>query len=206
MTPNERLAALISRGNSEVGPWMRVLAIGAIEQGGELPDALIVNLFSNIPLVREAAAAAIFKLDPNTFNDYLPRLEPGIAQQLRTMATHFGNSAHHPLSAIEKIRWLERSPLFKPIPHEELARLAVHAEEVRAVTGSVLIREDQASSDLFLITQGRLSVRRPNASIHFATPPEVIGAANPLFWENAEVTAMGYCRLLRLNPRLFFGD
>jgi len=198
------LEAIISRGNSVVGPWMRVLAIQVLEQSGKLCDALITNLYSETPLVREASAKAIFKLDPVAFNHYLERLEGAVAQQLRTMVLHHGNSLHHSLSALEKIQWLGRCSLFKDTAHEELVRLAVHVEEIRAVAGSVLIHESQNDPDLYLLTHGRLKLGTSGGEPRFVTPPEVIGEMNPLLWENATVTATGYCRLLRISPQLFF--
>jgi len=82
--------------------------------------------------------------------------------------------------------------------------MAVHVEEIRAVAGSVLIQESQNDPDLYLLTHGRLKLDINGGEPRFVTPPEVIGEMNPLLWENATVTATGYCRLLRISPQLFF--
>jgi len=97
---------------------------------------------------------------------------------------------------------LRRAPLFEALTERDLRLLAQIAREVEVEPGRVLSGIDQRDSDLFLILEGRVSIRRDGREITWLGRDELVGELAVLDDRprSAEVVAKEPCRLVHI-PR-----
>ncbi len=101
----------------------------------------------------------------------------------------------------ERVRFLENLKLFRGVPRDEVAAVALLAVEERFADRQVLFREAEAGSSLYLLTRGHLLVRRKSHVVATLNPGEVVGELSVLDSQprSADVLAHGQVTTLRLE-------
>lgn len=79
------------------------------------------------------------------------------------------------ITTVEKVLFLQGVPLFAGLPGEELAQIALIAEEVRAEAGEEILREGEPGDALFLVIEGGLRVLRGGSPVSRLGEREVFG-------------------------------
>ena len=74
-----------------------------------------------------------------------------------------------------RLRFLEQLKLFRGLPREEIAAVAMLAAEERFSDGEVLFREAEEGNSLYLLTEGELLVQRKEQLVATVRPGEVVG-------------------------------
>lgn len=108
-------------------------------------------------------------------------------------------------SIVEKVILLQRVDVFAEVPSEHLAVLADAAEEVAALPGDVLYRENDPADALFLVLDGRVRMHQGEQTITEAGPGEAFGTWALLDEEPRLVcaTALEDTSLLRVDREDF---
>ncbi len=99
-----------------------------------------------------------------------------------------------------RIELLEQMKLFRGLPREEIAALAVLAVEERFADGDTVCREAEEGDRLFLLIEGELSVRRKDEIVTTLHPGDVVGEMSVLDAQprSADVVAHGAVTTLSL--------
>ena len=109
------------------------------------------------------------------------------------------------ITTVEKVLFLKVAPLFADLPGEELAQIALIADEVRAEAGEELMREGEPGEALFLVVEGELRVLRGGREVSRLGEREVFGEMALLdpAPRSATVKAATEVRLLRIQREDF---
>ncbi len=75
----------------------------------------------------------------------------------------------------DRVRFLQNLRLFRGMPREEVAAVAMVAAEERFTDGEVLFREADEGDCLYLLTEGELLVKRKDQIVTTLQPGEVVG-------------------------------
>lgn len=125
---DELISEVISRDYNAISLYAKACAIFGWEhlKHPVIDQVLVSNLFHPTKLIRESAAYIIDKIDKNYLNDVYPRIEPGIANELKTSIEHAKNN---PLYLIfNRIQFMRQCPKLKNIPEYVLLDFAAYLE------------------------------------------------------------------------------
>lgn len=78
-------------------------------------------------------------------------------------------------SVIEKVIFLQDIDVFKEVRVEDLAHLAVIAEEVSYLAGTDIYRVNESADSLYLVINGKIRLHRDDREISLIGPHEAIG-------------------------------
>ena len=109
------------------------------------------------------------------------------------------------LSVIEKVIALQNVDIFGDVPSEQLSYLAAIAEEITAMEGDVLYREQDPADGLYLLLEGKVRLDRAGNEISLAGSGDAFGTWS-LFDEEPRVvtaTATEESSLLRIDREDF---
>jgi len=109
------------------------------------------------------------------------------------------------ITTVEKLLFLRGVPLFADVPGEDLAQIALIAEELDAEPGAELVREGDAGDSLYLVVEGRLRVLRAGREVSSLGEREVFGEMALLdpAPRSATVQAASDVRVLRIHREEF---
>jgi CRP-like cAMP-binding protein len=109
------------------------------------------------------------------------------------------------MTTIEKVLFLKRVSIFAALPGEELAEIALVAEEVEQAAGDEIIREGEVDNSLFVLVSGRIRVMKGQQTLVELGEGEVVGELAVLdpAPRNATVTAVSDVTLLRIDGEAF---
>ena len=79
------------------------------------------------------------------------------------------------ISTVEKVLFLRAAELFEALPGEDLARVALLADEERRGAGEEIFREGDVADALYLVASGRVQVIRAAAVVAELGEGEVFG-------------------------------
>lgn len=78
-------------------------------------------------------------------------------------------------SLIEKVIFLQDIDVFKDVRVEDLAHLAVIAEEISFLTGDILYEMNDSADSLYLVINGKVRLHRNGQEISVASSREAVG-------------------------------
>jgi CRP-like cAMP-binding protein len=109
------------------------------------------------------------------------------------------------ISTVEKVLFLRSAELFAALPGEDLARVALLAEEERRGPGEEIFREGDVADALYLVASGRVEVVRAGAVVAELAERDVFGEMAVLdpAPRSATVRAASDVVLLRLRREDF---
>jgi CRP/FNR family transcriptional regulator, cyclic AMP receptor protein len=98
-------------------------------------------------------------------------------------------------------------PLFNACSKKELGRIAKATTEMSFADGAVLMNQDDAAREAFILTEGTVVVKRNNRKVAELGPGAFLGEMGLLDRgpRTATVTAQGPVEALVLGPREFAG-
>lgn len=104
------------------------------------------------------------------------------------------------LTTVERVVFLQDVDVFQEIPLEDLAYIAMIAEEVSVEAGRVLYNEGEVSDSMYLVVDGRVRLHRGGMEVVKAGPRDVFGTWALFDDERRIVTATADedCNLLRI--------
>jgi CRP-like cAMP-binding protein len=79
------------------------------------------------------------------------------------------------ISTVEKVLFLRAAELFAALPGEDLARIALFADEERRGAGEEVFREGDVADALYLVASGRVKVLRAGAVVADLGERDVFG-------------------------------
>ena len=97
-------------------------------------------------------------------------------------------------------------PLFGGLDQEALERIAALASEVTFQDGEAVVREGDAGHELYVLTDGRLSVTRDGKEIRELKPGDFLGEISLIDGQprTATATAVGPVKALVIHHHDFF--
>jgi CRP-like cAMP-binding protein len=109
------------------------------------------------------------------------------------------------ITTVEKLLFLKGVPLFADVPGEDLAQIALIAEELDAEPGADLVREGELGDALYLVVEGTLRVLQGGREVATLGEREVFGemALLDAAPRSATVQARSEVRLLRIHREEF---
>ncbi len=109
------------------------------------------------------------------------------------------------ITAVEKVLFLKGIDLFSQIPGEDLAQIALIAEEEERDAGEVVIREGEMGDALYLVVEGKVRVRKGEREVAELGEREVFGEMALLdpAPRSATVEALSDVTLLRIRREDF---
>ncbi|MBI2818311.1 MAG: cyclic nucleotide-binding domain-containing protein [Acidobacteria bacterium] len=110
------------------------------------------------------------------------------------------------MSVIEKVLLLQDVDLFSQVSPEQLARIALLAEELHVGRGKVLLRENEISDAMYIIASGKVALESGSECLSVAGEKEAIGTWALLDNEPmlATATVMEDARVLRIERDDFY--
>ncbi|MBL0060836.1 MAG: cyclic nucleotide-binding domain-containing protein [bacterium] len=79
------------------------------------------------------------------------------------------------LTTVEKVIFLQDVDVFAKIPLEDLAYIAMIADEVSAEAGRVIYSEGDVSDSMYLVLDGSIRLHRGGVEVMVAKPRDVFG-------------------------------
>lgn len=79
------------------------------------------------------------------------------------------------LTTVEKVVFLQDVDVFAKIPLEDLAYIAMIAEEVTTDAGNVIYSEGDVSDSMYLVLDGSIRLHRGGIDVMIAKPRDVFG-------------------------------
>ncbi|MBK8128189.1 MAG: cyclic nucleotide-binding domain-containing protein [bacterium] len=109
------------------------------------------------------------------------------------------------LTTVERVIFLQDVDVFAKIPLEDLAYVAMIADEVVAEPGRVLYAEGDISDSMYLVLDGSISLQRGGIEVMLAGPRDVFGTWALFDDETRIVTAVAAeeSNLLRIDKEDF---
>jgi len=109
------------------------------------------------------------------------------------------------ITTVEKLLFLKGVPLLADVPGEDLAQIALIAEELDAEPGADLVREGELGDALYLVVEGTLRVLQGGREVATLGEREVFGemALLDAAPRSATVQARSEVRLLRIHREEF---
>ena len=109
------------------------------------------------------------------------------------------------LTTVEKVIFLQDVDIFAKIPLEDLAYVAMIADEVVAEPGRVLYAEGDISDSMYLVLDGSIRLQRGGIEVMLAGPRDVFGTWALFDDETRIVTAVAAeeSNLLRIDKEDF---
>lgn len=109
------------------------------------------------------------------------------------------------LTTVEKVIFLQDVDVFAKIPLEDLAYVAMIADEVVAEPGRVLYAEGDISDSMYLVLDGSIRLQRGGIEVMLAGPRDVFGTWALFDDETRIVTAIAAeeSNLLRIDKEDF---
>lgn len=109
------------------------------------------------------------------------------------------------LTTVEKVIFLQDVDIFVKIPLEDLAYIAMIAEEVTAEFGQVIYSEGDESDSMYMVLEGSVRLHREGIEVMVAGPRDVFGTWALFDNENRIVTATSIedSNLLRIDKEEF---
>ena len=110
------------------------------------------------------------------------------------------------LTTVDKVLALKSVELFDRIPGEDLAQIALIAEEITFDRGEVVFEEGELGDALFLLVDGSVSVRREGRAIADLGAGECFGEMAILDSapRSATITATTECTCLKIEREDFY--
>lgn len=176
------LLQIINRDYNAINKWTKALAMYKLfVMRSEVTDDLIANLFNPDPILRQTAAAIIYRLNPEAYKENSLRLEGDIKYNLdkTILPPSFmaeGDKFHQKLLHIEKIILLKEINHFKQLSGEVLLKLVENIDEVKIPEGVDFIRKwDDGDVPFFILISGRAIMRDGDKEIGILKERDVIG-------------------------------
>ena len=109
------------------------------------------------------------------------------------------------MTTVERVIFLQDVDVFAKIPLEDLAYVAMIADEVVAEPGRVLYAEGDISDSMYLVLDGSISLQRGGIEVMLAGPRDVFGTWALFDDETRIVTAVAAeeSNLLRIDKEDF---
>ncbi len=109
------------------------------------------------------------------------------------------------LTTVEKVIFLQDVDVFARIPLEDLAYIAMIADEVPAEAGRVIYSEGDVSDSMYLVLDGSIRLHRGGVEVMIAKPRDVFGTWALFDNETRIVTATSIeeSSLLRIDKEDF---
>jgi CRP-like cAMP-binding protein len=109
------------------------------------------------------------------------------------------------LTTVEKVLFLKSIDLFSQIPGEDLARVALIAQEETHERGEEIVAEGQVGDAMYLVVDGKVRVHRPDKEVAELNDRECFGEMSlldgaPRF---ASVTTLVETRVLKISREEF---
>ncbi len=110
------------------------------------------------------------------------------------------------ISTVEKVLFLKSIDLFSQIPGEDLARVALIAEEIELEPNEVLMTEGELGASMYLIVDGRVRVFKGERTIVELGSRECVGEMAILDSEprSATVRTLSAVRALKIEREDFY--
>lgn len=109
------------------------------------------------------------------------------------------------LTTVEKVIFLQDVDVFAKIPLEDLAYIAMIAEEVTTDAGNVIYNEGDVSDSMYLVLDGSIRLHRGGIDVMIANPRDVFGTWALFDNETRIVTATSIeeSNMLRIDKEEF---
>ncbi len=109
------------------------------------------------------------------------------------------------LTTVEKVIFLQDVDVFAKIPLEDLAYIAMIADEVSAEAGQVIYSQGEVSDSMYLVLDGSIRLHRGGVEVMVAKPRDVFGTWALFDNETRIVTATSVeeSSLLRIDKEDF---
>lgn len=109
------------------------------------------------------------------------------------------------IATVEKVLFLRNAELFATLPSEDVARIALLAEEDRRGPGEEIFREGEVADALYVVVEGRVRVIRAGSAVTELSERDVFGEMAVLdpAPRDATVETLGHCVFLRIRREDF---
>jgi AAA family ATP:ADP antiporter len=200
------LKFLINRDFAQANRWTKACVLRQI---GRLRIAdftldLIAQLFNPDQLVREVAAWALFRIDPQTYRSNVVRLDDQIRRKLDdTILERSGGAS---IMLLEKVLFYQKIKVFEGLPGITLSFLADISEELKLPDKKVMVMDERLTNDFFVIYRGAAQFYSKGNHVSDFTKGQFIGEmlAASGFANANQIMAEGDTTLLKINKDLFY--
>ena len=202
----QRLKDIVNRDYLEVGRWTKACALQALPEacGDRVEDELVANLFHPDALLRETAAWGICRIDPETYDLCLERLQKQDREALRASVSRVerdGREAGRLRLTIEKVLILKSVALFARIPEMILAEMAPSWREVTVRAGAPVVMAEDGQNWVYVVVEGEVMVCDGDTRLSRLGGKDVLGEITfpRSLFDALSATVVGQARLLRMD-------
>jgi HEAT repeat protein len=177
--------AVLERLAASADPWLRACALFDLGEQGQGGGQLVQGAIDDDdPLVAETARSAAL------------RAHGAQDEKAQTMA----------MTTLEKVLFLKSIPLFEGLAGETVAQVAPIAREVRHRKGETFIRAGDRGDCLFVVVDGEVEIRTPDADVFEEGSRAILGELAVLTHRprNADCVASSDLLMLRIGKEDFW--
>ncbi|RJE72654.1 HEAT repeat domain-containing protein [Reichenbachiella sp. MSK19-1] len=163
---SDLLLQIVNRDYNNINKYTKCLAIYKLSKirGQQVTNDLIANLFNPDYMMVQTAAAAIYKLDHETYQYHTKRLRPALKKKLDKdiVPPVFKTNEegyHQKLLIIERTIMLKQIEIFKGIPGVILLELSSRFDEIKVANNTTVAEiGDSGSMPVYIVLKGQLRV------------------------------------------------
>ncbi|HZX74664.1 MAG TPA: Npt1/Npt2 family nucleotide transporter, partial [Cyclobacteriaceae bacterium] len=200
------LKFLINRDFTQSNRWTKAVVLYEIgtQRINDFSLDLIAHLFNPDRLIREAAAWALYQMDPKIYHDNAARLGDELKQDLDEVIIQDENRER--LMKLEKVLFYRSQSVFEGVPALALSFLADISEEVIIDERATLIIDEKLNNNFYIVYAGEVEFYENGSYANDFKPGQFIGemVASQGFAQSNIIIAKENTQLLRIDKDQFY--
>jgi hypothetical protein len=171
---------IINKEFNQINRWSKALAIYwvGIHKVDTMLYELISNLFNPDPLIRNTAGWSLYQIDPDYYDEHSQRIEKERKADIDSMILgkekirnlHFSK----PLT-IDKVFFLTKIKIFKPMPTAFIVNLLDYTEELYLRKDQKLKITEETNNYFYIVYDGYVNLLQKDIVINNLTDSEFLG-------------------------------
>ena len=197
------LKFIINRDFTQSNRWTKacVLFQIGISRIEDFKMDLIAQLFNPDQLIRQVAAWALNRINPDHYHSHVKRLGDGVRKELDELIVHSKK-----MTAFERVLFFQKISMFDTIPGITLSYLADISEELRLRPDETLTLDEKSNNNFYVIVSGAVDFYKQGEKIAEYGQGQFIGEmlALPNFINTNMLIAKSDVVILKLSKDQFY--
>ena len=203
----------MNRDFNRINRWTKALALqylgDTIRESDEEPHHLIAYLFHDDELLRQTAAASLYKISPLWYEEHTSRLREEVKASIDRVIVppaFIRNQIYREHLKIDRVSMLSNIGIFKELPGVVITSMEDYVEEFEVESGTLLMIEGDVETSLHVVVEGSLDGFAGEQKVGTVGEQELIGES---YITNNDRNEYSYISseksvLLKLNKDKFY--
>lgn len=171
---------IINKEFNQINRWSKALAIywvGVNKESSMLYE-LISNLFNPDPLIRNSAGWSLYQVNPEFYEEHAQRIDREKKNEMDSMImsrSDVRNLGFKKPLTIDKVFFMHKVPVFKPMPTAFLVNMLDYTEELYMRKNQKLKITEESNNYFYIVYSGFINLLRKGIVVNSMAGKEFIG-------------------------------